>query len=456
MRRAYQVQPALREPWLDLDHAAELRSISEILDQRPQISELILGDLQAAGGGTKACTGAGGMTAEQVLRALVVKQMNGFSYRELAFHLADSRTYRTFCRLGLGDKTPSKSALAANVKALRAETLEQIHRLILDQAAEHGVEKGQKVRVDCTVVETPIHEPSDSSLLWDAVRVLTRWMERARQLLGGDEIVFHRRTRRAKRRFREIARASRKARRIRAYRDLIQVTEEVCGWAQHSVQVLEEAGKPGSAGASKAQVLATQLTHYLRLTGKVVEQTRRRVLIEEAVPASDKIVSLFEDHTDIVRKSPQETFYGHKICLTGGQSSMILDCVVLQGNPADSTLATTMIDRQREIYDRSPRQAVFDGAFASRNNLDTIKSNGVQDVAFSRRAHLAISDMVRSTWVYKRLRNFRAGIEGNISFLKRIFGLSRCTWRSLPSFHSYVWSSILSFNLLILARHLHA
>ena len=135
---------------------------------------------------------------------------------------------------------------------------------------------------------------------------------------------------------------------------------------------------------------------------------------------------------------------------------MILDCVVLEGNPADSTLAQQMIERQGEIYQRPPRQAVFDGGFASRANLKAIKSNGVQDVAFAKRAHLEISDMVRSTWVYKRLRNFRAGIEGNISFLKRIFGLDRCTWRSFPSFESYVWSSILSFNLLVLARHLLA
>ena len=135
---------------------------------------------------------------------------------------------------------------------------------------------------------------------------------------------------------------------------------------------------------------------------------------------------------------------------------MILDCMILKGNPADSTLAQTMIDRQAQIYERPPRQAVFDGAFASRDNLKAIKSKGVEDVAFAKRGHLEISDMVRSAWVYKRLRNFRAGIEGNISFLKRIFGLDRCTWRSLPSFRSYVWGSILSFNLLVLARHLLA
>ncbi len=457
MRQAYQTQPKLRESWLDLDHARELKTISDLLDLEPRINELILRDLQTASGGTRAGTGAGGMTAEQVVRALLIKQMNGFSYRELAFHLADSRTYRTFCRLGITETTPSKSTLAANIKALRAETLEQVHRLILSLAEASGIERGRKVRVDCTVVESSIHAPTDSWLLWDCVRTLTRLMVKARKLLDGDTIVLHDRTRRAKRRYREIGQATRrKRRRVRAYQDLIRVTEQVCGWAQQSVKVLEEAGTGDAPQACAAQALGTQLAHFLALTERVLDQTRRRVLLGESVPATEKLVSIFEDHTDIVVKRSYETLYGHKICLTGGRSSMILDCVVLEGNPADSTLAQQMIERQGEIYQRPPRQAVFDGGFASRDNLSAIKSKGVQDVAFAKRAQLTISDMVRSAWVYKRLRNFRAGIEGNISFLKRIFGLDRCTWRSFPSFRSYVWSSILSFNLLILARHLLA
>ncbi len=132
---------------------------------------------------------------------------------------------------------------------------------------------------------------------------------------------------------------------------------------------------------------------------------------------------------------------------------MILDCVILEGNPPDQTLAQTMIDRQVELFDRPPREAVFDGGFATVDNLTQLKQTGVQEVAFAKKAGLKIEDMVRSLWVYRRLRDFRSGIEGVISFLKRCFGLTRCTWRSLASFRSYVWSSILSYNLLVLARH---
>jgi transposase, IS5 family len=200
--------------------------------------------------------------------------------------------------------------------------------------------------------------------------------------------------------------------------------------------------------------VAEALAHFLPLTQRVMDQTRRRVLEDQSVPSEEKIVSIFEEHTDIIRKDRRETLYGHKICLSGGASSMILDCQVLEGNPADSTLAKIMVDRQAEIFSRPPRQIVFDGGFASKMNLSDIKAGGVEDVVFSKSRGLEISDMVKNSWMYKRLRDFRAGIEGNISFLKRVFGLDRCNWKSWPSFQSYVWGSILSFNLLVLARHL--
>jgi IS5 family transposase len=178
------------------------------------------------------------------------------------------------------------------------------------------------------------------------------------------------------------------------------------------------------------------------------------VIDEERVPAEEKVVSIFEEHTDIIRKDRRETLYGHKVCLTGGSSSMILDCLILDGNPADSTLAETMIDRQVEIYERAPRQVAYDGAFSSKANLDAIKGKGVEDVAFAKAHGFTVTDMVKSSWVYQRLRRFRCGIEGVISFLKRVFGLDRCSWRSLPSFKSYVWASIITCNLLVMARHL--
>jgi IS5 family transposase len=457
MREARKIQYTLRENWLDLDHAKELEVISRLLDDHPKVAELVLQDLRAASGLPQATRGAGGLSAEQVLRILVVKQMNGFSYRELAFHLADSRSYRTFCRLGITDKLPSKSALNANLKALQPATLEAINRIIIGAAQEAKVETGRTVRADCTVVESNIHEPRDSELLWDCVRVITRLLGQARHLLGPKRVELGNRTRRAKRRRQEIAHAKNAEARQRAYRDLLTVTEEVYGRGLDlrtllQVQEVQESLDFWQAIAAKG--IIESLDRFLPLVQQVMDQTRRRVLAGESVPAEEKIVSIFEEHTDIIRKDRRETFYGHKICLTGGASSMILDCTVLEGNPADSTLAKAVVERQAAIFSRPPRQIVFDGGFSSQDNLSEIKNLGVKDVAFSKSRGLEIGAMVKSSWVYKRLRDFRAGIEGNISFLKRVFGLDRCTWKSWSSFQSYVWGSILSFNLLVYARHL--
>jgi IS5 family transposase len=457
MREARKTQDTLRENWLELDHAQELQAISRLLDEHPKVAELVLQDLRAASGSAQATRGAGGLSAEQVLRILVVKQMNGFSYRELVFHLADSRSYRTFCRLGITDKVPSKSALNANLKALQAATLEAINRVILTTAQTAKIETGRKVRADCTVVESNIHEPWDSELLWDGVRVITRLLRQGRAVLGGERLAFGNRTRRAKRRRQEIAHAKNAEQRQRAYRDLLAVTVEVydCGLTARDLLLSQEVqASLDFWQALAAKGIAERLEHFLPLVQRVMNQTRRRVLVGESVPAEEKMVSIFEEHTDIIRKDRRETRYGHKICLASGASSLILDCQVLEGNPADSTLAQTLAQRQTEIFARPPRQIVFDGGFSSRENLSALKDLGIEDVAFSKGRGLEIGAMVKSSWVYKRLRDFRAGIEGNISFLKRIFGLERCTWKSWSSFQSYVWGSILSFNLLVLARHL--
>ena len=142
------------------------------------------------------------------------------------------------------------------------------------------------------------------------------------------------------------------------------------------------------------------------------------------------------------------------LVLTGGASGLFTDLVVLDGNPADSTLPVDMIARQKKIYGRVPLKAAYDGGFASNTNLEDIKGMGVRDATFRRKRGLKISDMAKSTWVYKRMCNFRAGIEGMISFLKRCFGLRRCTWSGFESFKAYAWSSVITANLLLMARHM--
>ena len=397
--------------------------------------------------------GRDGMTAEQVLRALIIKQMNGYSYEELAFHLADSSCYRSFCRIGVADAPPTKARLQKNIKRIRAISWQRINEAVLVAAERHRVERGRKVRTDCTVVESNIHHPTDSSLLNDCVRVLARLQWEARELFG---FPFSDHTLRAKRRAMGILNAKNNERRVPLYRDLLAVTEKTLRNGERVALQLDTAKSADVIAMVRGMAIAQQLRHYGELTKQVIDQAQRRVLGGEQVPASEKIVSIFEPHTDVIVKDRRETLYGHKICLTAGASGLITDVVVEDGNPADSTLAVNMVRRQQALYGRVPRQVSFDGGFTSKANLADIKALGVEDVAFSKRAGIPITDMTKSTWVYRRLRDFRAGVEGTISFIKRVFGLDRCTWSGLPSFKAYVAGSVLACNLLVLARHLLA
>jgi len=168
-----------------------------------------------------------------------------------------------------------------------------------------------------------------------------------------------------------------------------------------------------------------ELRHYRPLTERVIRHTERRVLHGETVAANEKIVSLFEPHTDIIVKGSRKVEYGHKLNLTTGRSGLILDLVVEAGNPADSERFLPMLERHIAFYGEAPRQAAADGGYASRLNLSQAKALGVHDMAFHKKAGLRIKDMVKSNWVYRKLRNFRAGIESGISCLKRAFGLAR-------------------------------
>jgi IS5 family transposase len=444
MRKTVHEQRRLVPCLVNHEHARELEEIKRLLDAHPEAYEMVHADLVA--GGIDPDCGREGMTAEQVLGAAVIKQLENYSYEDLAFHLVDSSSYRALCGFGLGDTVPSANTLQRTVKRIGAETLEAINRLLLKDAAKEGIEKGRTVRVDCTVEETNIHEPSDSSLLYDVVRVVSRLLEKAKD--AGFEVEFMNHTRRAKRRSFAVQYAKNEKKQRKAYRDLVKVTEQSLGYALRALPVLVE-----NHDTLIWESIAIDLEHYLGLGRQVVDQTRRRVFEGEKVPASEKVLSIFEPHTDIIIKDRREVLYGHKLCLTTGRSGLVLDCIVLTGNPADSTLPEQVIERQKDIYRRPPRQATFDGGFASRANLVALKGKGVKDVVFSKGRGLKVADMAKSTWVYKKLHRFRAGIEAGISFLKRCFGLGRCRWRSFASFKAYTWASVLSANLLMLARH---
>jgi IS5 family transposase len=387
------------------------------------------------------------LPAESVLRCALLKQYRQLSYQELAFHLSDSASFQAFARLP-GNLFPKKSALQQTISCIQPETWERINRVLLEDGEAEKVERGEKVRIDSTVTETDIHAPSDSTLLWDGVRVMVRLLEAAQSMTDTPAIEFHNHRRRAKKRARAILYTRGKDKKAALYRDLIKVTTQTLGYLEQAKMILSITGST----TWQLEAWLAEVAHYMPLIRQVIDQTQRRVLQGECVPAGEKLFSLFEPHTDIIIKGARDIQYGHKLNLSSGKSGLILDVVIEEGNPADAERLLPMLERHISQYGRAPKQLAVDGGYASKDNLEKAKGCGVEDVAFHKKRGLRIEEMVKSTWVYRQLRNFRAGIEAGISCLKRAYGLSRCTWKGLAHFKSFVWSSVVAHNLALLAR----
>jgi transposase, IS5 family len=439
MRQERTVQASLFDLFAGHEIGRELKAMSAWLDDHRELSSLVAADLRRH---RVKATGRRGLPAESVLRCALLKQHRQLSYQELAFHLEDSASFRAFARLPHA-WGPQKSVLHRTISAIRAESWEQINHTLLASAREAKLERGRMVRLDSTATAAPIHEPSDSSLLWDAVRLMVRLLREADGLVGRLWWRDHRRA--AKQRARDIQFTRGRPRRVQLYRELIRTTRATLAYLQQAAAQLATRAN-GAAALWQAKV-----EHYRPLIERIIAQSERRVLAGETVPASDKLVSLFEPHADIIRKG-REVAYGHKLNLTAGQSGLILDLVIEAGNPADSERLLPMLERHRALYGQPPRQAAADGSYASRDNLRRAQACGVRDMAFHKKGGLGIEDMVRSRWVYRKLRNFRAGIEADISCLKRAYGLARCTWHGLGHFRAYVWSAVVAYNLALFAR----
>ena len=444
MRQKTDLQQSIFDIIPDHSIGRELKAISDLIDQNPLFIDWVHQDLSSSSANE---SGRNGFTSDQVLRFGFLKQFTGFSYRELSFYLSDSETFKAFSRCW--KKAPSSSSLQALVSSIKASTWEYINRQILKCADEAHVEKGRVTRTDSTITETHIHKPTDNELLCDSVRVLARLLKQAEKL-SKVRFSWRNRTRVCKKLSRLIQFSPKKDHK-KLYRQLMTHTEKLWFQVADSLKLMVTSG---SHDEDKFKTWTEDVNNYLDLTWSVIEQTDWRVFKEVKVPAKEKIFSIFEDHTDLIVKGNRQTQYGHKLNLTTGQSGLVIDLVIENGNPTDSQTTLKMLERQVAILKRPPRQVSLDGGYASKANLEKAKELGIKDVAFHKKRGLKILDMVKSDWVYKKLRAFRAGIEGNIATLKDRFNLRRCNWKGLENFKAYVWSSVVAYNLVTLVRRL--
>jgi IS5 family transposase len=425
----------------------KLKKISEILQKDMSFLKKVAGDFKTPKGSP---AGAKGMTIEQVVRVAMLKQLRQLGYEELYDELNDNISYRRFAKIHEGE-VPGKMTLNENIKRISPEGWEGIHKAIVKVAKELGIEKGKRVRVDSTSVESNIHYPTDGELLWDCVRVIDRIIEGVVGEYPDMEIGYHNHTKRAKKRRYRIVNTSSKERRVDAYRDLLKISRMTGEYGESCIDQLDEMVRQGDI---EARVYKDELSAYLESLKTIINQTERRVLKGEKVEVKDKLVSIFETHSDILAKGKRKVVFGHKILLSGGESNLILDCMIERGNWSDAEIFGKAIDRLKERYDVHPEEITTDGGFASKHNYNYAVGKEIKKVLFTKKCSSKIVELVKTSRAYKRLKKFRAGIEGCISAAKRAYGLSRCTWNGWRSFQSYVWLGVIAFNLSIMANAL--
>ena len=442
MRETRNAQPSIFDFYCEHEQGDELQLLSDLLDEHPAILVLIEEDFDKK---DVAHTGACGLALESILRCLLLKQMLKVSYRDLAFHLCDSPTYRSFARLRNG-QTPSHSNLQATVRRVSAQTLEKINTLLIGEWSVQHQFAMDKLRIDSTVVKSNILDPRDSQLLDDGVRVLSRLMFQSKQLTDVKIRFCDQRKRSKSLAFRIFhAKKLEKDALYPALLTCVATTLRQIGKAidkVHLEAVVEQ----------EALAWIEQVEHYRKLLLRVVDQTQRRVFNEETVPASEKIVSLFEPHTDIIVKGKRDVEYGHKVNLATQDNGFVTYLNIEDGNPADKVLYLPVLDKHKENFERLPSSVVADGGYASQANVEKARSSGVKRAVFNKRVGLSYHQMGVKKKTFDVLKNFRAGIEGNISELKRAFGMGKAMWKNHDGFKAYVWASALTYNLVRMTR----
>jgi IS5 family transposase len=403
-------------------------------------------------------TGRNSTPVEVILRSLVVKRLYRLSYEQTEYQVRDSLVLRQFCRVYLNE-VPDDTTLIRWAALVQPETLEQFNQRLTELAAQLKVTKGRKLRTDGTVVETNIHHPSDSSLLADSVRVLGRTLRRAKEVLKEKTHlhpeVFRNRVRSVRRLARQVGEAMRKngetAREqgLLAYRKLVKATQQTIEQAQQVLPALQ------AVTGKEADRLTDVLETFIPRAEQAVSQAVRRVFQGEKVPASEKIVSLFEPHSAIIRrnKARKPTEYGHKVWLDEVDGGIVTRWQVLEGNPNDDQQWLPSLEHHIQSFGRPPHQMSADRGVHSPQNEKVAQEQGVKRVILPQpgRKSEARKRHEKQRW-FQQGRRWHAGVEGRISVLKRRNELDRCRDHGIPGFERWVGWGVIAANLLVIAR----
>jgi transposase, IS5 family len=394
--------------------------------------------------------------AEVVLRLLLLKHIRNWSYDVLEREVRANLVYRAFTRVGDG-KVPDAKTMARLGQLIGPEVIEELHQRIVQLAQEHGVTRGRKLRVDTTVVETNIHYPTDSSLLGDGTRVLTRTMKKIEQKAGGLKRKVRDRMRSVRKQVLAIALSTRylgpegEARRKKQYGELLSLTRKIVNQAQ---RILEEVKKVPRAGRVALGSLVETLATMTGRVQQVMKQTKLRIFAG-VTKSQEKIVSMFEPHTEIIRKgkASKPTEFGKLVKIQEAENQIISHYEVFAERPSDRQLLVPSIEVHQRRFGRIPALVAADAGFHSQQNEKTAGAMGVRwlSVPNQKTKSAERKCLYRQRW-FRRGQRWRTGCEGRISVLKRRHGMRRCLYRGFHGMQRWVGLSVIADNVIQIGR----
>jgi IS5 family transposase len=418
------------------------------LNQHPEICEMVKDDITM--GQESSSFGRQDMpTVEQIVRAAIYKEMKNLTYRELEYAQHDSRMCSTFIKLD-ERKALSFEAYQKYISRISGESLNKVMIAINRIAIGEGLEDCKSIRTDGTVVETNIHYPTNNSLIWDCIKTIDRLLKKLKD--SGVDIKPRSYKKQAKKTHYKINNTKKKEEREEEFKKQIKLLRSSINQAERALT----ATLPKTIEDwIEAQAVIKELKGLLPKAEKVYDISWRHEILGESVPNKEKIFSIFEDHTDIIVKGAREVEFGHKVNLAGGKSNLILDCRILDGNPADATIYGDVLDRIQENYGIVPRDIVTDGGYASKDNVRIAQGKGIINIVFNK-IKGSLQNIVRSKNMETRLKKWRSGIEAVISNLKRGYELFRCDWKTRAHFDAKVYWNVIAYNIRVMTGALLA
>ena len=441
------------------EYYEKYEAVSSILDSNPKIVDLLHKDLKNALESATTDDGRGGKfkyTSDTVLRILLAQIIEGESLRGIVIRIDDGNYLRRFVRIYSGPMMDF-TTLCKFKNCIQPETWKKVNESLGCYAVHEELIDGERLRMDTTAVETNIHWPTDSSLLWDTYRAMARSIERAREL--NPQAVGDRRlqTKKAKRLHTKIARrASKRPGSEEAlkpfYERLIELTVNICEWGEEVRGNLEKGcRKDGDI----AQAIANDIAHCYRLGLRVIDQASRRVLDGEQVPNDEKVFSIFEPHTELLKrgKAAKPIEYGHMVQIQQVESKFITDYEVFENKPIEHELLKEALASHKKLFGDYPETLAADkGYYENMTAIDKLEKK-IDVVSIAKKGSRTEEEVERESDPEFRLgQRFRAGVEGSISYLKRILGLFRCFNKTWKHYVSTIGATIFTHNVLILTR----